>query len=318
MNWNYRSAHDLSVTASRLAARLPRDAIIVGIPTSGVILAAMIATQLRVPYLDLPSYLEGATPWAGLRTSSAEAIGNHCVIVDDSVNSGTENGRVRNAIRTRRPESKERQFIYVAGYASLRGTRFVDLYDEILPLPRIFEWNLLHHKSALAETMMDIDGVLCRDPTAKENDDSHRYRRFLQSVSPHYKPNFPVAALVTARLEKYRPETEGWLRKHNIQFGRLIMLDLSSAQERRRLRANALHKATVFSQSNETLFVESDLDQASLIGQATAKAVYCTATHDFFDAGSNRVASRSLIHGFLAKESIARRALDSLPNVHIR
>ena len=52
------------------------------------------------------------------------------------------------------------------------------------------------HHLWLASACVDIDGVLCIDPTAEENDDGPRYREFLSCAKPLYLPTVPVGALL--------------------------------------------------------------------------------------------------------------------------
>lgn len=284
--WNYRSLSQLSLTANSLSHALPRDiALIVGVPTSGTLAAALVANIRRVPYVDLSSYLAGVESWAGQRRIGGTDNGV-VVVIDDSVNSGSELRRVRQAIGRAQEDKvvESRRHIYAAAYATERGVGQVDLFGEVVGLPRVFEWNLMHHENALASTLMDIDGVLCRDPNRKENDDGRRYRKFISSVELQYRPAYRVSALVTSRLEKYRADTEAWLERNHIDYDELIMLDLPSALERRRRRAHALHKATVFNERNETIFIESSVEQAALIHEFSKKQVYCTDNHVFYGA----------------------------------
>ena len=48
---------------------------------------------------------------------------------------------------------------------------------------------------------MDIDGVLCADPTPEENDDGEKYRHFLLNAPPLFIPKVTIGTLVTSRLE---------------------------------------------------------------------------------------------------------------------
>lgn len=118
----------------------------------------------------------------------------------------------------------------------------MDLYLEILEQPRIFQWNFLQH-GFLIHACFDIDGVLCDDPSPEQNDDGPRYRDFLLHAPLKLKPQRPVKYLVTSRLEKYRPETEQWLAEHDIPYEQLIMMDVATAEERRRLGNHASFKA---------------------------------------------------------------------------
>ncbi|MFD2137622.1 hypothetical protein ACFSLT_24910 [Novosphingobium resinovorum] len=107
-----------------------------------------------------------------------------------------------------------------------------DFVFETVPEPRVFEWNVLHHP-IVSRSCFDIDGVLCVDPTERENDDGARYLNFLASAVPLHRPRREIAMLVTSRLEKYRAPTEDWLDRHGVRYGQLRMLDLPDAAARR-------------------------------------------------------------------------------------
>jgi uncharacterized HAD superfamily protein len=74
----------------------------------------------------------------------------------------------------------------------------------------------MHHGHLLKYCCVDIDGVLCLDPTDCQNDDGAAYEKFLEEAVPMLAPTRPIGALVTSRLEKYRGLTEKWLAKHVI------------------------------------------------------------------------------------------------------
>jgi uncharacterized HAD superfamily protein len=130
---------------------------------------------------------------------------------------------------------------------------------------------------------LDIDGVLCLDPTREQNDDGPAYDRFLTDACPNLIPSVPVGTLVTSRLERYRRQTEDWLAAAGVEFDELYMLDLPSAAERRRLKAHAPFKAEVYAAKRDSiLFLESDESQASEISRMSGKAVVCTDTMRLF------------------------------------
>ena len=76
----------------------------------------------------------------------------------------------------------------------------VDIYFEICHMPRVFEWNYMH-SWVLQYCCVDIDGVLCEDPSFFENDDGKRYRKFLLHAQPKLVPTKKIGYIVTARLE---------------------------------------------------------------------------------------------------------------------
>jgi orotate phosphoribosyltransferase len=132
----------------------------------------------------------------------------------------------------------------------------------------------MHHPGVVPKSCFDLDGVLCRNPTPTENDDGPRYREFLSTVEPLVAPSKPIGWIVTARLEKYRAETEAWLDAHGIEYGELIMLDLPDKETRQRLGTHAEFKAGVYGDLDAVLFVESDHSQAMEIARLTDRPVY--------------------------------------------
>lgn len=280
----YRSVHDLNQAVVAWSRTLDKDIdLIVGVPRSGLMVASLLALHMHKPVVDFSAFLAGTAPWSGLRLSAGSTV-RKVLVVDDTVNSGSEMRRVHDAIQA---AGISGNITFGAVYASPEGIGAVDTHAEVLPLPRVFEWNILHHKQLIADACMDIDGVLCPDPTNKQNDDGPRYRKFLSDAELRYLPSVKVKALVTSRLEMYRVETEAWLAKHGIQYEKLIMIDLPSAAERRRLKAHATHKAKVYAESDCSLFIESEPDQARRIYELTGKPVFATDTREFFGPGSD-------------------------------
>ena len=100
-----------------------------------------------------------------------------------------------------------------------------------------------------------------------------------------YRPPVVVGHLVTARLEKYRRETEEWLARQNIRYGKLHMLEGVSAVQRRLGRLQTVHKANVYKQTNAWLFIESSLLEAHEIANLCKKPVYCTEAASMVYAG---------------------------------
>ena len=106
---------------------------------------------------------------------------------------------------------------------------------------------------------------LCRDPSPAESDDGPAYRQFLESVRATNVPAYRVAHLVTARLERYRAETEKWLAGNGSSYGTLHMLDGYTAEQRAELGPHAAFKASVYRRTKAWLFIESSATQAAAI-----------------------------------------------------
>ena len=279
---HYRSIADLSQTILTSVSRFPRDVdLIVGIPRSGLLAANLISLALNVPLADLDGFIAGRVlstgstrrrPLSDLSTRDFR----HVLIVDDSIMSGTSMQEARRKLAAL--DAPEGRLTFCAVYGPEEGTDAADLILEQVPQPRIFQWNLMQHP-VLEKCCFDIDGVLCVDPTEAENDDGPGYAAFLAQTRALLVPGRRVGHLVTSRLERYRPATEAWLAEQGIDYGKLWMLDLPSAAERRRQNAHGAFKADVYRKlSDVVLFVESEERQAMEIARLSGKPVLSIET----------------------------------------
>ena len=170
-------------------------------------------------------------------------------------------------------------YIYAVVYAVPENKDMIDIYFEELSLPRVFQWNIFHHLHT-SNACVDIDGVLCIDPTNEENDDGVLYENFLLNAKPLFIPTVKIKTLVSCRLEKYREQTEWWLNKHNIEYDNLILLDLPDKETRMKWGKYGEYKANVYLQSGNSFFIESSLKQANTIARITQKPVFCVETFE--------------------------------------
>ena len=277
---NYRSVADLDADIKRWLPALPRDIdLVVGVPRSGLLAGTILSLHLNVPLTDLDGFLESRVLATGARLDAdPDETPKRVLVLDDSVLTGSAMSEARARIDAATlPATTE--ILFGAVYVSPQGKRHVDTYADVVAEPRVFGWNLMHHPGVVPKSCFDLDGVLCRDPTPEENDDGENYREFLTEVEPNVVPNQEIGWLVTARLEKYRPETEAWLARHGIEYGELIMLDLPDKETRQRLGAHAAYKAAVYDECDAVLFVESDHEQALEIARRTDRSVY-SVEHD--------------------------------------
>ncbi|WP_350333166.1 glycosyltransferase [Coralliovum pocilloporae] len=286
---NFKSYYDLSKDIAANVQHLPQVDIVVGIPKSGVIPAVIIASFLNVEYIDIDSFIFSNVKRKGVRRNNSQPEAkSRVLIVDDSINTGNQ----MRIIQSRLVEFQDRfDFVFCAvyGVSSETPADIGSLVLSIVPQPRVFQWNYRNH--IIAESCcFDMDGVLCVDPPEEKNDDGPLYRDYILNAPPLFIPKKKISAIVTSRLERYRKETVEWLDKAGVQYGELIMLDLPTAEERRRLRAHAPFKAEVYSGRDELLFVESNWKQTKAIALATDKPVLCTE-NDAFLSGKAHVSS---------------------------
>lgn len=285
----YRTVAQLDDAVVSWLGALPRDIdLVAGIPRSGLLVANLLALHLNVPMTDVAGLVEGRVFHAGARYKGSDphqflAKPRHVLVVDDSVCSGSAMQSVKDTLRN---AALPHRVTYAAVYMSpeVRFDSHVDLYRELVAMPRVFEWNLMH-STVLANSCMDIDGVLCLDPTDHENDDGPRYERFLRFTPALMLPTVPVGWLVTSRLEKYRAQTEEWLERHNVRFGELRMMQYPDMAARRAARAYARFKTDAYEQTAAWLFIESDARMAAEIATLSGRAVYCTETREMLQPG---------------------------------
>lgn len=282
---NYKSIADLNTDIIQGLHLLPDDVdLIVGIPRSGMLAASILATHSHLPLIDVDGFLQGRPAWFGRTkrkrgTEKVEAWRNsqdakNPLLFDDSVHSGLS---IEDALQSVHQLDPNKKFTTGSVYVKPESENKIDLYFKKLDLPRIFEWNLMHHV-ILSQSCVDIDGVLCRDPSSEENDDGPKYIDFIMNVQARHSPSIDIGWLVTSRLEKYRKETEQWLKNNNIKYNNLLMLDLGSAEERRKLGIHASFKAKSYKKSQARLFIESSYRQSVDIAKLSGKCVLCYET----------------------------------------
>lgn len=277
---SYNRFQDMSFHIRKSIPQLPDDIdLVVGIPRSGMIPAYMIALFMNKPCCSLTELKNGILPENGNRQINSTNSFQKILIVDDSVSSGTAINKAKDDIKTFNIPQK---ILYYSVFVTENSKNFVDYYGVITDPLRIFQWNYCNH-SILRNTCMDIDGVLCIDPTEEENDDGDLYRHFLLNAKPLYIPKVEIYALVTSRLEKYRYETESWLKINNVKYEKLIMLDLPDAATRQKLNLHAQFKAQIYKKDKRAkFFIESNDRQAREIAQLSHKPCICIETDSIY------------------------------------
>jgi uncharacterized HAD superfamily protein len=288
---NYKSIGELSSCIRSNLHKIPQDVdLIVGIPRSGLLAGSVLALHLNIPIVDLEGFVENRKIKYG-RTRSirnpkikAPKDADHILVVDDSAWSGKS---MAAAVKLIESANFGSQYTTCVAYVAHRGNREIDIYFEKVTMPRAFEWNIFH-KRTLEECCVDIDGVLCVDPTNNENDDGEKYKRFLLNAVPLILPTTKIGALVTSRLEKYRRETQQWLEMNRIEYHDLVMLDLPDAATRRKLRIHGKFKAEVYRKyPGAHLFIESEARQAIEIAKLSGRSVLCFEDQRVYTPGTS-------------------------------
>jgi hypothetical protein len=271
-----KSVADLNSAVIANLHRLDRRQfdVVVGIPRSGMIPAAILSTQLQLPLADVETFARGQA-WG--RSGVCESAKSRVLLVDDTSNRGGAMARAVERIR-----KKASEITRFAVYGPYRGDlSIIDIFCEIVPGPRAFEWNMAKHRR-LPRWGFDFDGVLCRDPDKSENDDGPRYLKFLDKAEPLFVPQRPIGHIVTGRAEKYRAETEAWLHRHGIEFQQLHMTPWHTKAERmsevKFAGGRGGWKAGIVKGLGVEMFVESCPKQAGIIAREVQIPVWCTRT----------------------------------------
>lgn len=279
---HYRSLNDLSNLLRSNLGRVPSVDMVVGVPRSGLLVATILALLLNKPMGTIDSLLAHTFIKGGYRSPALKDM-KHVLVVDDTVNTGKQIKALQQQLST-----LPLQITYLTAYYNPSVPHVFDIALEACPLPRFFEWNILHHP-LLDQACFDMDGVLCEDPTPEQNDDGENYRKFLIHAKPLCIPTIALGHIVTSRLDKYRQETADWLRRNEVKYSRLHLLKGVTAAERASSNMHASFKASVYnSLPLAPLFVESNPLQSREIFQLSGKPVYCYTTNEFYSKAGIR------------------------------
>jgi adenine/guanine phosphoribosyltransferase-like PRPP-binding protein len=274
------------ITTDRLARdtlslipRLPADiTAVAGVSRSGLPPATLLAEMLHLPLIIVRHHQGDWVPAGnGWRLNEgAPKKPGKTLVVDDTTMTGNSLKRTKHVIQ-KMPGEK----LFAAVYVNPAAIAKPDLWAHDLPWPHLLEWNLFN--SVLLDSFaLDFDGILCHDCPPADDDDGPRYQTFLRDVAPlHLVRKRPVRLIVTARLEKYRRETLGWMDRWGIRAKKIIMGPWKTKAERSRHDV-AAWKASQLKRFlsrgpgiKPRMFIESDPRQAQRIAELTGGLVVC-------------------------------------------
>ena len=280
---SFLTVNDLANDAFKLCSMLPHDVeAIVGVARSGMTPANIVSTMLHKPLLAIRQtrndVIEVGNGWRmGINNHIAADRSAKVAIIDDTCMTGNSFRAIQPLVDKEFPNHVTAS-IYVNPLASKKP----DIWVHELPWPHILEWNLFN--SVLSPNCAtDFDGVLCYDCAAWQDDDGHNYKSFIQNAVPKYlSRRSPIPLIVTARIEKYRQETEEWLRKHGVSWHKLVMHPAKTLADRRRDDIAAF-KAKHYqrwagshpARPKPHMFIESEPAQAKRISELTGLVVTC-------------------------------------------
>lgn len=276
--YEWISTARLARDATLLAAKVPADCSgIVGVPRSGILPAAAVATLLHLPLFSLARAGKLVPLEAGSRGRSLAQHSGPLVVVDDTVYSG-------HALRRARLSLRGKQALFAAVYARPEAAGAADFYARLLPCPHLLEWNLFNNGPAFGRAApdasrhfkggiaCDLDGILLHDA---------------DSGGPPGSPYLTVRLsalplIVTGRPSSGRAQTEAELRRWGFKWSRLEMRPDATPDT---APAIAAFKARHYAPSPCGFFVESDPAQAALIFARSGKPVICPAAGKVWQPG---------------------------------
>ena len=199
---------------------------------------------------------------------------NRVLLVDDSVDTGKT---MTEAIERIRTVNSDIEITRAALIVRQDAMQRVDLYHKVIAPPRVFEWNILHRKIASywghGVLGVDMDGVLCEDCPQGVDFDEKLYVDWIKTATPYLIPVFEIDVIVTSRLEKYREETEQWLRDNKVKYKTLRMWNVPSKNEREGQFAH--YKIEQLLQLKPDMYWESNWAQSQKIWEETRIPTLC-------------------------------------------
>lgn len=270
---SYITYAQLAKDVQELARKLPRSLIqnlagVLGVPRSGMLPATMLANHFHLPLSDVNSFSGcGRFGSGGARLGLVNPINSTILVVDDSIHTGLS------MMQSLGQPNYGYKFVSCAVYRCPEKQAPVDYYARDVAKPRYFEWNLMQHPD-MATFMLDLDGVLCYDPTVFDND-GPEYVKAIVEAQPFHLPKFPIHSICTMRIERHREVTEKWLADCGLNYERLIMVALATAAGRRQILDYGQWKGERYKFSDARLFIESSALQGEDIAKVSGKPVIC-------------------------------------------
>lgn len=291
--WEYVTTARLVADTARLAMHLPADVdAVVGVARSGLLPASLVAALLHLPEYAVSRWAGVVDVGHGSRLAAGDpahltgprppAEPTHVLVIDDTAARGRQMPHARRLVRERFPGARVTTAVV---YAHPLGRRAVDRCAAVLPGDHYLEWNWINspHLRAVA---VGLGGVLCEPCRPGDDDDGPRYAQHVRDARRLHAPqNFAVPVIVTGRHERYRPETEGWLRRHGAKWERLVMRDFPRPPADRFAAEVARFKAAAARRHGVRLFAESCPVQAEAIAREAGVPVICPAAEKVFPPG---------------------------------
>lgn len=285
------SAADMARCVAHNIHKVHNVDTVVGIPRSGMLPATMIATHLQKPLADIDTAVRSRRLLRSGKPDDRGAFGR-VLLVDDTANSGASMAAARRILGAAGVPAHTITTCVVWDSSKTPPGAVDIVLAGRLQGPRAFAWNLWKHKR-LDRWAFDMDGVLCTEPAGKDKATRESFDLWaMELAKPRWLPLRPIGAIITRRPEGNRPATEDWLRRHRVQYGRLIMAPGDTIAEARantqRLGGTYVWKARELGALSESIeaYIESSDSKARGIHGASRLPVWCTDTQTAYQPRS--------------------------------
>lgn len=194
--------------------------IIIGVPRCGLLVASIIAAKGGKALASTDTVSRGEL-WNSRRAISLDCA-KRVLLVDDSLGTGKTIQRHQQAIKARYPHLEvdtASMIVHRENY------HMVDYYYKIIPTPLILEWEIMD-EAKVDILAVNMEGVLCQPYQDSPGRNEEEYLRWVKGAKPYMIPSYHFDAVLSDRSERYRAESEEWLRIHNVQYRELRFSDL--------------------------------------------------------------------------------------------
>lgn len=277
ITYEYVPLFDFLLINHEWAKILPKDIdCVIGIPRLGLISGTMAATYLgkRLTTPDLMLLKKD------LKGEEIKFPLSKILLVDDSITRGNTIMKVKASLQEEMPNT---EIILAAPFVSPALAKTIK-YKIAVKEFMVFESDLADNPNG--EVAVDIDGVLCRNPTEEDTKDDVALERFYQNAVSLFSPNYRIKIIASARREKFRKVTEEWLKQNNISYEYLLLK--SDEKEGVDVKINAVRKFKPF------FFLESNKAEAQKIFKETGCRVICFENNYLYGGKNDRLIKSSI------------------------
>ena len=276
--------------------RLRNFDTIIGVPRSGSIFAAFIATQLGCSLADVAT---------GARSVVVKKHGyivqeplGRVLLMEDVVNQGNSLRECFEVLK--QTVDIHRGDVTTCSVWTNPGSE-PNCVDINLGGPHdpqyAFTWQMWH-SARWSQWATDMDGVLCCDAPAEERT-HEQYCDWAVGANARWRPlpkrveRYKIGAIITSRPEGIRKHTEDWLRRQGLQWKQLIMVPgntesdvIKYLKDHHVSRAEWKAQMVALKFPACEMFIESDRRQACAISKRYPGLVWCTDSQERFRGGN--------------------------------